>query len=103
MVVPETIPPGEYSRCSRRWLGQLAAAASGFSQPLKLFLLFMPEILLLVTLSFAVLRGVVFGAPLGLIVATTALPAFPLLLPPLRTTLLHLGQSRMKFPYALHW
>ena len=60
------------------------------SQPLKLLLLFIPEILLLVTLSIAVRRGVVFGAPLGLIVAATVLLAFPLLRPPLRTALLHL-------------
>ena len=59
------------------------------SQPLKLLLLFIPEHLMLVTLSIAVLRGVVFGAPLGLIVAATALLAV-LLLPPLGTALLHL-------------
>ena len=72
------------------------------SQPLKLLLLFIPELLLLVTLSIAVLRGVVFGAPLGLIVAATALLAFPLLLPPLRTALLHLlGAVALEVPVLL--
>ena len=71
------------------------------SQPLKLLLLFIPELLLLVTLSIAVLRGVVFGAPLGLIVAATALLAFPLL-PPLRTALLHLlGAVALEVPVLL--
>ena len=88
--MPETIAPGEHSRCSRSWLGQLAAARQVHSRPLKLLLLFIPELLLLVTLSIAVLRGVVFGTPLGLIVAAIALLAYPLLLPPLRTALLHL-------------
>ena len=70
------------------------------SQPLKLLLL-IPDILLLVTLSIAVLRGVVFGAPLGLIVAATALLAFPLL-PPLRTALLHLlGAVALEVPVLL--
>ena len=63
------------------------------SQPLKL--------LLLVTLSIAVLRGVVFGAPRALIVAATALLAFPLL-PPLRTALLHLlGAVALEVPVLL--
>ena len=71
------------------------------SQSLKLLLLFIPELLLLVTLSIAVLRGVVFGAPLGLIVAATALLAFPLL-PPLRTVLLHLlGAVALEVPVLL--
>ena len=72
------------------------------SQPLKLLLLFIPELLLLVTLSIAVLRGVVFGAPLGLIVAATALLAFPLLLPPLWTAVLHLlGAVALEVPVLL--
>ena len=70
-------------------------------QPLKLLLLFIPELLLLVTLSITVLRGVVFGAPLGLIVAPTALLTFPLL-PPLRTALLHLlGAVALELPVLL--
>ena len=96
----ETIASVEHSRCSRSWLGQLAAAAPG-SQPLKLLLLFIPELLLLVTLSIAVIRGVVLGAPLGLIVAATALLAFSLL-PPLRTALLHqLGAVALEVPVLL--
>ena len=72
------------------------------SQPLKLLLLFIPELLLLVTLSIAVLRGVIFGAPLGQLVAVTALLAFPLLLPPLRTALLHLlGAVALDTPVLL--
>ena len=71
-------------------LGSLLQQRQVRSQPLKLLLLFIPELLLLVTLSIAVLRGVIFGAPLGQLVAVTALLAFPLLLPPLRTALLHL-------------
>ena len=79
------------------------------SQPLKLLLPFIPELLLLVipellllvTLSIAVLRGVVFGAPPGLIVATTALLSFPLL-PPRRTALLHLlGAVALEVPVLL--
>ena len=68
------------------------------SQPLKLLLIFIQELLLLVTLSIAVLRGVVFGAPLGLIVAATAMLAFPLQAP-LRTALLHLlGAVALEVP-----
>ena len=67
------------------------------SQPLKLLLLFILELLLLVTFSIAVLRGVEFGAPLGLIVAATALLAFPLL--PRRTALLNLlGAVALEVP-----
>ena len=72
------------------------------SQPLKLHLLFIPELNLLVTLSIAVLHGVVFGARLGLIVAVTALLTFPLLLPPRRTALLHLfGAIALEVPVLL--
>ena len=74
------------------------------SQPLKLLLLFIQELLLVVTLSIAVLRGVVFGAPLGLIVAATALLAFPVFFPRLgRLFCTCWGQSRLKCPYSLHW
>ena len=72
------------------------------SQPLKLLPVFIPELLLLVTLSIVVLRVVVFGAPLGLIVAATALLAFPLLLPPLWTAVLHLlGAVALEVPVLL--
>ena len=48
------------------------------------------------------LGGVVFGAPLGLIVAATALLTFPLLLSPLRTALLHLlGAFAIEVPVLL--
>ena len=71
------------------------------SQPLKLLLLFILDVLLCVTLSIAVLRGVVFGASVGLIVAATALLAFPLL-PPLKTSLLHLLEAvALKVPVLL--
>ena len=71
------------------------------SQPLKLLLLLIPGLLLPFTLSIAVLRGVVFGAPLGLIVAATGVLAFPLL-PPLRTALLHLlGAVALEVPVLL--
>ena len=83
-------------------LASLLQQRQARSQPLKLFLLFIPELLLLVTLSIAVLRGVVFEAPLGLIVAATALLAFPLLLPSLRTALLHLlGAVALEVPALL--
>ena len=66
------------------------------SQPLTFLLLF--------TLSIAVLRGIVFGALVGLIVAATALLTFPFVLPPLRMALLHLsGAVALEVPvlYAL--
>ena len=73
------------------------------SQPLTLLLPFIPE-LLLVTLSTPVPRGVVFGAPLGLIVASTALLAFPLFSPRLgRLICACWGLSRFKWPYSLNW
>ena len=70
-------------------------------RPLTLLLLFIPELLLLVTLSIAVLRSVVFGASLGLIIAATPLLAFPLL-PPLTTALLLLlGAVALEVPVLL--
>ena len=100
--MPETIAPGEHSRCSKSWLGQLAAAVPGWQPAPEALSAFYPELLLLVTLSIPVLRGVVFGAPLGLIVAATVLHAFPLLLPPLRTALLHLlGAVALEVPVLL--
>ena len=82
-------------------LGQLAAAAPGSQPTPEAPSAFFPELLLLVTLSIAVFRGVVFGAPVGMIVAATALLAFPLL-PPLRTALLHLlGAVALEVPVLL--
>ena len=71
------------------------------SQPLKLLLPFTPKLLLLVRRSIPVLRGVVFGAPLGLIAAATALLAIPLL-PALRMALPHLlGAVVLEVPVLL--
>ena len=102
-VVVETVAPGERSRCSRSWLGQLAAAVPG-SQPTPEVPFFFSSrsSFCFVTLCIAVLRGVVFGAPSGLIVGATALLAFPLLLPSLTTALLHLlGAVALEVPVLL--
>ena len=100
--MPETIAPVEHSRCSRSRLGQLAAEAPGLQPTPEAPSAFYPGAPSALTLSIAVLRGVVFGAPLGLIVAATAFLAFPLLLPPLRAALLHrLGAVALEVPVLL--
>ena len=72
------------------------------SQPLKLLLLVLAEFLLFLTLSVAVRRSVVVGAPFWLSTPATASLILAWLLPLLRTVLLHLfGAVALEVPVRL--
>ena len=107
MARQETIAPGERSRGLRSWLRQRTTERQVCSQPLKLLLFVSAEFLLFLTLSVAVRRSVVIGAPFWLSAPATASRILAWLLPLLRTVLLHLfGAVALEVPYALprwHW
>ena len=73
------------------------------NQALELLLLVRAKLLMFLTLSIAVRGGVVVGAPFRLSTPpTTAALVLPLLLPRLRTVLLHLlGAVTLKMPVRL--